>query len=499
MDVNTENITILLVDDEKKFLNSISERIRLKGFEPLLALSGEEAVEIAKSKNIDIAIVDHKMPGMDGITTITKLKEIYPDIKTVLLTGYGNEKIREAAEALDTAYFEKDEMRNFWNFIKKFSSKTGMIIINPPSGEKDMAASAVDFDLVTDQRPLKTEELEMHAARQTLERRLPLNDLDTSSVFFESRGQKLIGETPSILELKKNIRKVASLDCTVLILGETGTGKELVARAIHMLSPRKERKFTAVNCGSFTEELLSNELFGHEKEAFTGALHRKRGVVEATSGGTILLDEIGDTPLSMQVKLLRVLEDKNIIRVGGTDEIPVDVRVLAATNQSLKKKIEDGSFREDLYYRLNAFILRIPPLRERTDDIPLLSSYFLDKYRKEFGKEIRGIADEVLSIFMKYAFPGNVRELENAIERAVIMCEGNALKKEHLPQRFVQVKQSIGRDKKDLVTLAEMEKQYIIEVLKSTKGNKSEASRILGINRASLWRKVKEMDESLFK
>ena len=371
--------------------------------------------------------------------------------------------------------------------------------MNPPTGESVTAADEKDFDHLADQRTLKTEELEMHAARQTLGRRLSLNDLDPSSLFLESRGQKLIGETPEITELKKNIRKVASLDCTVLILGETGTGKELVARAIHMLSPRKERKFTAVNCGSFTEELLSNELFGHEKEAFTGALHRKRGVFEATSGGTILLDEIGDTPLSMQVKLLRVLEDKNIIRVGGTDEIPIDVRVLAATNQSLKKKIEDGEFREDLFYRLNAFILRIPPLRERKDDIPLLSSYFLDKYRKEFGKEIRGISDEVLSIFMQYAFPGNVRELENAIERAVIMCEGNALKKDHLPQRFFQAQQPVGREKKDLVTLAELEKQYIIELLKATKGNKSEASRILGINRASLWRKVKEMDESLFK
>ena len=333
--------------------------------------------------------------------------------------------------------------------MRQFASKSGMIIIKPPFGEED-AADMEDVDFDDMERGYKPEELEMQAARQTLERRLSYTDIDVSNLYSETRIQKLIGETPSILEIKRNIRKVASLDCTVLILGETGTGKELVARAIHLLSPRKERKFTAVNCGSFTEELLSNELFGHEKEAFTGAHHLKRGVFEAASGGTILLDEIGDTPLSMQVKLLRVLEDKTIVRVGGTDEIQTDVRLLAATNQSLEKKIEQGKFREDLYYRLNAFILRIPPLRERRDDIPLLSSYFLDRYRKEYGKEIKKISNEVLSVFANYAFPGNVRELENAVERAVIVCEGEELRKEHLPQRFVQVKASAAPEHKNV-------------------------------------------------
>ena len=488
---SSKDITILLVDDEKKFLDSISERIRLKGFEPLSVSSGEEAIDIAKKTNIDMAIVDLNMPGIDGLTTITKLKELHPAIKTVLLTGYGNEKIRKAAQALESSYFEKDEMKRFWSFMRQFASKSGMIIIQPPSGEEEAADIEKDVDFGNFERGYKPEELEMQAARQSLERRLSYSDIDVSHLHSESRIQKLIGETAPILEIKRNIRKVASLDCTVLILGETGTGKELVARAIHLLSPRREKKFTAVNCGSFTEELLSNELFGHEKEAFTGAHHLKRGVFEATSGGTILLDEIGDTPISMQVKLLRVLEDKTIVRVGGTDEVPTDVRILAATNQSLEKKIDQGGFREDLYYRLNAFILRIPPLRERKDDIPLLSSYFLDRYRREYGKEIKKISGEVLSIFTNYAFPGNVRELENAIERAVIVCEEEELKKEHLPQRFIQIKPSAAKEKKAYATLAELEEQYIIEVLQATKGNKSEASRILGINRASLWRKLK--------
>ncbi|MBI4773251.1 MAG: sigma-54-dependent Fis family transcriptional regulator [Deltaproteobacteria bacterium] len=490
----SKGIIVLLVDDEKKFLESISERIRLKGFEPLSVFSGEEAIDIAKKKSIDMAIVDLNMPGMDGLTTITKLKEIRPGIKTVLLTGYGNEKIKEAAEALESDYFEKDEMKQFWSFMRQFGSRSGMIIIKPSFGEEEGAGSDRDVDAGAFDKGYMPEEIEMQAARQTLERRLSYTDIDVSNLYSESRIQKLIGESPSILEIKRNIRKVASLDCTVLILGETGTGKELVARAIHLLSPRKERKFTAVNCGSFTEELLCNELFGHEREAFTGAHHLKRGVFEAASGGTILLDEIGDTPLSMQIKLLRVLENKTIVRVGGTDEVSTDVRVLAATNQSLKKKIDQGEFREDLYYRLNAFILRIPPLRERKDDIPLLSSYFLDRYRKEYGKDIKKISDEVLSIFKNYAFPGNVRELENAIERAVIVCEGDEVRREHLPQRFVKVRPSVVLEKKTYATLAELEEQYILEVLEATKGNKSEAARILGINRASLWRKLKQMD-----
>ena len=497
MSADPINLTILLVDDEKKFLNSISERIRLKGFEPLLATSGKEALEIARKHKIHAAVVDLKMPDMDGMVTITKLKEIHPEIKTVLLTGFGDDKVKEAAEALDSLYIEKDKMGDFWAFIKQFNPENGMIIIKPPSNPEEAFTGVKKESLTPDPVSLKTEELEMYAARQTLERRLSLTDGDHSVISFGSRPHRLIGATPSMLELKKNIYKVASLDCTVLILGETGTGKELVARAIHTLSSRKEKKFMAINCGSFSEELLSNELFGHEKEAFTGAHNRKIGLLEATSGGTILLNEIGDTPLAMQVKLLRVLQEKHIIRMGGTEEIPVDVRVLAATNQSLKKKIDDGSFRQDLYYRLNAFVMRIPPLRDRREDIPLLSSYSLDKYRKEFAKDIKTISDEVLLIFMKYPFPGNVRELENAIERAVIMCEESDLKKEHLPQQFQDMKQSLSGEGKDFVTLAELEKKYILEVLRTTKGNKSETARILNINRASLWRKLKQFNEEI--
>lgn len=497
--MNTQSVKILLVDDEEKFLKSLSARIHLKGFTPLMASRGEDAIHIAKSNRIDIAIVDYKMPGMDGIITITKLKEIHPHIKTILLTAFGNEKLRQAGEGLESAFFRKDEMPDFWNFIRQFSRETGMIIIRPDfAGKGQSITESVGFP-VKFQHCMEDKALSMYAGQYATERQFPKIESGHPRVAFSPHSQKLIGESPSIVELKKNIQKVAPLDCNVLILGETGTGKELVARAIHMFSHRSDKKFFPVNCGSFSEELLTNELFGHEKEAFTGSVNYKIGFFEAASGGTVFLDEIGDMPVSMQTKLLRVLQEKTIIRLGGNDEIPIDVRILTATHQSLKKQTEDGYFRKDIYYRLNTFIIQIPPLRERRDDIPLLCSYFLARFRNEFDKNISYISPEALSALMKHPFPGNVRELENTIERAVIMCEGNIIKKEHLPKRLYNASSSdIDVPSKAFVTLAELEKQYIQKVLAHTRGNKSKAARLLGINRASLWRKLKEIEKEKF-
>jgi DNA-binding NtrC family response regulator len=489
--VEKRNITVLLVDDEKKFLDSISERIRLKGFEPFPAASGEEALEIARKTKIHAAVVDQKMPGMDGLTTIAKLKEMHPGLKTVLLTGYGNQKIKEAAEALDSAYFEKDEMRAFWDFIRQFGAKTGMIIINPPAGGKDTGDREKEWELGDSQKVAELEARERYDPPRSVPRGPAFTHSNLSGLSFDSPLHKWIGETASILKVRKSIQKVASLDCPVLIQGETGTGKERVARTIHMLSQRKKGQFVTVNCGSFNEELLRKELFGQGKGA-TGA-PPKHGVFEAASGGTILLDEIGDTPVSVQAGLLRVLEEQTIIREGGTEKIPVEVRILAATERSLKRGPDNGTLREDLYSRLNAYTIGLPPLRERREDIPLLCSYFLDQYRKEFGKEIKGISDEILSLFLTYPFPGNIGELENAIERAVIVCEGDELKKEHLPQSLQEKKNPEGPKRKDFVSLAELNEQYILEVMQATRGNKSEAARILGITRASLWRKLKEI------
>jgi DNA-binding NtrC family response regulator len=470
---------ILLVDDEELFLKAISERMRLLDLTPLTAVTSREALEAARRHELDLAIVDLNMPDQDGLVTITKLKEIQPDLRTVLLTGFGDEKARQATEALDSAYFEKDDMSRLWRFIKDWRSKSGMIILAPGMDQEEAGGEL----------GIRPEEIELLAARQTLEKRSRPIDPD----YFQ--GPRLIGETPPMAELKNRIAKVAVLDCTVLIQGETGTGKELVAKAVHNLSPRRSNRFLAINCGAFSQELLSNELFGHEKEAFTGAVRSKKGMFEAASGGTLLLDEIGDTPPSMQVQLLRVLQEKAIIRVGGTEEVPVDCRVLAATNQSLKDQVKAGGFREDLYYRLNVFEISIPPLRRRKDDIWPLASFFLDKYRREFGKEVEHISDEVLSVFMSYPWPGNVRELANVIERAVILCESRVIERQHLPRRFRESSSFRMEGLQDFLTLAQMEERYIQEVLKACQGNKTRAAEVLGINRASLWRKLKRLEE----
>jgi DNA-binding NtrC family response regulator len=468
---------VLLVDDEPEFLSTLADRIRLKGFDPITAASGREALVQARTHRVELAIVDQRMPDMDGLVTITKLKELRPGMRTVLLTGRGGDKIRQASEALDSAYFEKQDMLSFWDFLRRIKTENGVIILAPPNGTDDND---------------RLDELEAIAASRAFERS---KNRDEHSARVESRP-KLIGETSVMQELKETIDKVGALDCTVLLRGETGSGKELVAKLIHHASPRANNRFFAVNCASLSHELLSNELFGHEKEAFTGAQNTKKGIFEATDGGTILLDEIGDTPKAMQVQLLRVLQEKTIIRVGGSEEIPVDVRVIAATNQSLQSKLEDCSFREDLYYRLNAFTLRIPPLRERREDIPALCSYFLQKYNREFGKHVEQFNNDVMQCLMNHPFPGNVRELENVVERAVILCEGATVRKRHLPERFRtgRIPARSERSRTGFVTLSELETQYIQEVLEATHGNKSEAAKILGINRASLWRKLKRQE-----
>ncbi len=307
----------------------------------------------------------------------------------------------------------------------------------------------------------------------------------------ESSFSKLIGQAPKMKSLKETISQIATVDCNVLIYGETGTGKELVARSIHNLSNRSKNRFMAINCAAFTEELLANELFGHEKGAFTGAATSKKGLLEVADGGTFFLDEIGDMPLSMQAKLLRVLEERTLIKIGGTDEVTIDLRILAATNKDLKKEVETGNFRKDLFYRLNVINLQIPPLLERKEDIALLSYYFLSQHNRSMKKSVENISDEVIQILENYEFPGNVRELENIVERAVVMCEGNVISENHLPSDL-RTKSVLVRKVSDgdWLTLSDHEKEYIEKVLNHTSGNKTQASKVLGIDRVSLWRKL---------
>ncbi len=303
----------------------------------------------------------------------------------------------------------------------------------------------------------------------------------------------ILGKNREIRDLIEMIGRIGPADCNVLIFGETGTGKELAARAVHHASRRAGRRFVAFNCGAFTEDLLANELFGHEKGAFTGATSTKAGLFEAADGGTIFLDEIGDTPLSMQIKLLRVIEEKSLLRVGGTEPIPVDARVVAATNKDLKKLADDGKFRPDLYYRLNVVGLTIPPLADRKDDIPLLAHNFVEKFAGRQGKNVAGIDDGMMDILLDYPFPGNVRELENIIERAVTLATGQILTAQDLPDELkIAHFRTIRRRSRSFVSLREIEREYIQWVLSQTGGNKSRAARILGIDRASLWRKLKK-------
>jgi transcriptional regulator with PAS, ATPase and Fis domain len=275
------------------------------------------------------------------------------------------------------------------------------------------------------------------------------------------------------------------MNCNVLIQGETGTGKELVAQGIHMLSTRSAERFMAINCGTFTAELMDKELFGHEKEAFTGANRGQKGILEAADGGTVFFDEIGELPLNMQVKLLRVLQERNFLRVGGTKEIPVDIRVIAATNCDLHELVEKGEFRQDLYYRLNVVTLHAPPLREHREDIPILIGHFLEKHRQP-GQTINSIDQDTLDILMSYPFPGNVRELENIVQRALALGQGTTFTPELLPAEIAETETQAP-----LATLEDMEKAYIRKVLASSAGNKTQAARILGIDRVSLWRKIK--------
>lgn len=440
---------LLIVDDEKIARENLDYVLHKEGYDTLAVESGVQALQELEKGEFDLVLTDLRMQQVDGMQVLERTKELYPDTEVIMITGYAT--VPTAVEAMQ---------KGAYHYLPKPHQIDELRILVRKALEK---------------RELRREVSELRRQVRT-QKGVPL----------------LIGKTPKMEALRKTIEQIAPTDCTVLILGETGTGKELVAKAIHQLSPRVDRRFLALNCGSFSEELLANELFGHEKEAFTGARGIKRGLLEAASGGTILLDEIGDMPLAMQVKLLRVLQEKTLMRVGGTAEIPVDIRIIAATNKDLKREVEHGRFRQDLYYRLNVITLEIPTLAERQDDIPLLAHQFLHKFAEAQDKQIDQISDEVMELLMAYEFPGNIRELENIIERAVTLCDGRVIEMRHLPadlqQHGIQLQRS---SKRELLTLEENEKEYILWVLQQMQGNKTRAAEVLGIDRVSLWRKLK--------
>jgi two-component system response regulator AtoC len=480
---------ILLVDDEEKFLNSIAERLKLLGFDPLKASSGRQALQFAKNNRIDMAIVDLKMPDMDGLVTITKLKEIYSDLRSVLLTGHGSEKVKQATEALKADYFEKDQMEAFWSFVKRSNRSGNTIVVRPPSATLPAGSNdQEDF-----YNPGTIEIMPDHQS---------LTNMSAPSVSDRKNNQtspagrlRMIGETLAMQELRRDIERLAALDCPVIIRGETGTGKELTARIIHNSSVRKNSRFVAINCGCFSNDLLIEELIGHGSDTPPGAFQTSGTITGPDSGGTILLDQIEDMSTKMQLSMLKIIDSKKLSLQDGVNDFPFDVRILASSRSDLSKLVEDGKFRDELYYRLNVLELFIPPLRERRDDIPPLSSYFIHKFTKEFEKAVEHISEEVISTFMSYEFPGNVRELEHIIERAIILADGNTIELKHLPSRFHQADSPPLDATRTFMTLAEMEKKHILEVLEASGGNKSQTCELLGISRAALWRKLKQFKE----
>ncbi len=440
---------ILIADDEAIARENLEHVLRREGYETVSVDGGATAIGELEKGEFDLVMTDLRMQHVDGLQVLERTKELYPGTEVIMITGYAT--VATAVEAMQ---------RGAYHYLPK---------------------------------PYKIEEARV-LVRQALEKRWLREEVTELRRQVQSRQgiALLIGNSPMVEALKKTIAQIAPTDCTVLILGETGTGKELVAKTVHQLSNRAEKRFLAINCGAFSEELLANELFGHEREAFTGARGIKRGLLEAASGGTVLLDEIGDMPASMQVKLLRVLQEKRLMRVGGTEEIPVDIRVLAATNKDLRYEVERGTFRQDLYYRLNVIALQVPTLAERRDDILLLCQHFLQKFCKAQGKSINTISKEVLNILLEYEFPGNIRELENIMERAVALAEGNSVETHHLPLDLQQltVRFQCSRPR-PFLTLEEHEREYIGWVLEQVKDNKTKAAEILGIDRVSLWRKLR--------
>jgi two-component system response regulator HydG len=439
-----KKISILVVDDEPSIRESLSGWLKRAGYQVDTAADGFTALAKNRETHFDIIIVDVKMPEMDGLTLLQQLKENGSEAGILMMTAHGD--IHDAVQAI----------------------KLG----------------AYDYLL----KPFELEELSFTIGKMVEMQTLAMENLILKERLATiSRFENLVGQSPVMLKLFETIVDVAKTDATVLITGETGTGKELVARAIHAQSPRCYAPFIAINCGAFTEHLLESEIFGHEKGAFTDAKYTKKGRLEMANGGTLFLDEVGDISMKMQIDLLRVLETHEFTRVGGTTMLKSDFRVIAATHQDLKEAIRHKTFRQDLFYRLNVFHIEVPPLRERPEDIPLLAHHFLRRYAAETKKKIDAIDKKALEAMKQYSWPGNVRELENAIERAVVVGKGRTIKLSDLPFITAGEPAEYGE-----LSLEEMERQHIARVLATKGRNLSHVARVLRINRSTLYEKIKK-------
>ena len=459
-----ERKQVLIVDDEPNLRKILSHQLSRDGYDVLTAEDGEQGLAQLREHHIDLVITDLKMPKIDGMTLLKKALEEEPELPVVLVTAHGT--IDTAVEAL----------------------KSGA------------------FDFVT--KPFDKDEVRQIVAKALKTREL--RGADATPVASSGARFGIIGTSPGIAELYSILERVADTPTTVLITGESGTGKELVARALHVHSGRKERPFIKVNCAAIPKELIESELFGYERGAFTGAVSSKPGRFELANGGTLFLDEIGEIPIEMQVKLLRALQESEFERVGGIKTIRVDVRLVAATNRDLKKLIASGAFREDLFYRLNVVPIRLPALRERTGDIPLLVEHFVVKFNERLKKRVEGLEPEATEALVQYPWPGNIRELENVVERAILFCDTQRLRATDLPPeiRGIPAMANVPLPEADLqaalagegglkehvkVAMSRLEKELVSRALQQTGGNVTHAARLLKISRKGLQLKMKEL------
>ncbi len=445
--------TVLIVDDEKNIRSGLALGFEDEGYETIEASNGVEAWSIISKTFIDVVITDLKMPVMGGSELLKRITSSYPNIPVIVLTGHGT--IEDAVDAMH-------------------------------QGAYDFFTKPVDLDhlILTCKKAITSNELAEQNKKLTQE----------IEVLRQQQGYgNIIGKSSKVQSMLQTIAQVAPSRASVLVTGESGVGKELVAEAIVQVSPRKTKPFIKVHCASLSESLLESELFGHEKGAFTGAITQKKGRFELADGGTLFLDEIGEINLQTQVKILRVLQEREFERVGGEKTISVDVRIIAATNRDLLEEVKKGNFREDLYYRLNVVHIEVPPLRDRKEDISLLSLKFLETFNKEDNKNIEGFTPAAKKALQAYSWPGNIRELKNSIESAVVMCRSKLIDVDDLP---ISVTESQNNENTLAITvgmtLAEAERELIINTIASCKGNKTKAAEVLGIGRKTLHRKLQE-------
>jgi DNA-binding NtrC family response regulator len=450
---------ILVIDDSPEILTLFTEYLRAEGYEVDTSADGVAGIEMIEKKSYDLIITDMKMPSVDGMKVLEFALEHSPDSICIILTGYGT--VKNAVEA-----------------IKKGA-----------------------FDYLT--KPVKMDEILVTLKRALDYRSLKMENLNLKNQLKKKyRFENIVGDHERIQKVFEIVEKVADTDSTILILGESGTGKELIAKAIHYNSYRRERPFVPVNCAAIPSELLESELFGHEKGAFTNAIRTRVGRFELANGGTVFLDEIGDMNPLLQSKLLRVLQERQFERVGGVKTIKTDIRVIAATHQDLKMAVQQKKFREDLYYRLNVIPVRIPPVRERKSDIPLLAHHFLDYFNRSKKKRIRAISDEAMESLMGYDWPGNVRELENTIERVVILIDHDIITPQDLPEKFHSLPQPEAQTVLEIPeegisldsAVNEFERNLILQALIKTGWVKNKAARLLNLNRTTLIEKIKRQN-----